>query len=291
MDKRIPTARAWAVVGAALGLLLTGCSSAGEVKDPDPIEGAEFTSLRIGISFDQPGLAVATEAGESDGVVTGTEPSGFEVDTAIYIAKALDVDPEKITWVKADPVDRETLLEQDQVDMVIASYTINDERKARVDFAGPYFVAHQDLLVRRNDEELTGPERLHGRSLCAAANTTGGENLLDQYQGDIALRQPDSISECVELLVSGEVDAVTSDDVILAGIAAEPEYKGVLRVIGEGFSDEPYGVAVPKDSPELVEFVNEALTSFIDDGSWKASLTKHVGDSGYDLPDPPTPGS
>ncbi|MBP8919844.1 MAG: glutamate ABC transporter substrate-binding protein [Micropruina sp.] len=279
-----------AVVSA--GLLLAGCSSPGEVKDPTPIAGApSFSTLRIGISFDQPGLGVATETGTTDGVTTGKDPKGFDVDTALYVAKALGVAPDAVTWVKADPIDRETLLETGKVDMVLSTYTINDARKARVDFAGPYFVAHQDLLIRRNDEELTGPEKLHGRTLCAAANTTSAQNVVSRYQGDISLVQPNTFSECVERLYKGDVDAVTTDDVILAGFAAEPRYKGVLKVVGKGFSDEPYGVAVAKGSTELVGLINQALKSYIEDGSWKASLAINVGESGYKVPDPPNPGS
>lgn len=282
--------RRLAAAGVAAGLLLTGCTPTGTVKDPTPIPGSSFSSLRIGISFDQPGVGTATAGTETDGVTTGTNAKGFDVDTATYIAKALGVSPDKVTWVKADPVDREKLIEDGKVDMVLSSYTITADRARRVDFAGPYFVAHQDLLIRRNDEELTGPERLNGRTLCAAANTTSAQNVLIRYKGDIALVQPNSFSECVSQLMDGTVDAVTTDDIILAGFAALPKYKGVLRVIGQGFSDEPYGVAVPKGSTDLVAKINTILTSYIADGSWKAALANNVGASGYKIPDPPTPG-
>ncbi len=282
-----------AMIGGLAGILalglLTGCGQSGEVKEPTPI-ATEFTSLRIGIPFDQPGLGTATETGEKDGVVVGTDAKGFDVDTALYIAKALGVAPDDVTWVRADPGDRMSLIEDGKVDMVVSTYTITEERAESLDFAGPYFVAHQDLLIRRNDEELTGPDRLHGRTLCAAADTTSADNVLEKYRGDIALVQPDTFSECVERLMSGEVDAVTTDDVILAGFAALPEYRGTLRVIGKGFSDEPYGVAVAEGSPELVALINQALQSYIDDGSWQASLDANVGDSGYKIPKPPTPG-
>ena len=280
-------------VGAGLlALLLSACTAPGTVKDPTPVAGATtFSSLKIGISFDQPGIGEATPSGETDGVTTGKDPKGFDVDTATYIAKALGVAPASITWVKADPVDRETLVEQGKVDMVVSSYTINDARKARVDFAGPYFVAHQDLLVRRNDEDLTSVDRLTGRTLCAAANTTSVQNILSRYQGQVALVQPNTFSECVAMLGKGDVDAVTTDDVILAGFAAQPEYKGLLKVVGQGFSDEPYGIAVKKGSTELVAQINQALTAYIKDGSWRASLEANVGPSGYKIPGPPSPGA
>lgn len=277
-------------VGASIALLLSGCSNPGEVKNPTPIAGATFTKLRIGISFDQPGIGVATSTGESDGVTLGKDPKGFDVDTATYVAKALGVSADAITWVKADPVDRERLLEEKKVDLVLSSYTINEERRRLVDFAGPYFMAHQDLLVRRNDEALTGPDRLKGRTLCAAANTTSAQNVLNRYHGDVALVQPNTFSECVQQLMDGTVDAVTTDDVILAGFAAETKYKGVLKVVGKGFSDEPYGVGLPKGSTDLATKINQILTQYVSDGSWKASLGNNVGQSGYKIPDAPTPG-
>ena len=276
---------------ASIGLLLAGCSGPGQVKDPTPIAGATtFSKLRIGISFDQPGVGTATPAGESDGVTVGKDAKGFDVDTAGYVAKALGVPAEAITWVKADPVDRERLIEEGKVDLVLSSYTITPERAKRVDFAGPYFVAHQDLLVRRNDEELTGPDRLKGRTLCAAQNTTSAQNVLNRYHGDVALVQPNTFSECVTRLVDGDIDAVTTDDIILAGFAALPANKGVLRVLGKGFSDEPYGIAVRKGSEQLVGQINQALTNYTADGSWQASLARNVGPSGYKIPEPPTPG-
>lgn len=279
------------VAAIAVATLLAGCTQPGQVKDPTPVASATFSKLRIGISFDQPGVDVATPTGEQDGVTVGKDPAGFDVDTATYVAKSLGVQPSNITWVKADPIDRENLLEQGKVDMVVSTYTITEGRKARVDFAGPYFVAQQDLLVRRNDTDLSGPEKLAGRTICAAANTTSVQNILDRYQGTVSLVQPNSFSECVKLLADGKVDAVTTDDVILAGFAAQPQYKGLLKVVGKGFTSEPYGIAVKKGSTELVQQINQALSNFIKDGSWKASLERNVGPSGYTIPNPPTPGS
>ena len=83
---------------------------------------------------------------------------------------------------------------------------------------------------------------------------------------------------------------MTTDDVILAGFAAEPKYKGKLRLIGKGFTDEQYGVGIKKGDTAMVEKVNAALKQYIDDGSWKAALKKTVGPSGYSIPEPPTPG-
>ena len=115
-----------------------------------------------------------------------------------------------------------------------------------VDFAGPYFVAHQDLLVRRNDTEITGPEALDGKTLCSVPGTTSAAYVTSHYLGNIKLLEKPRFSDCVTALANSEVDAVTTDDVILAGFAAEPQYQGKLKVVGKGFSDEIYGVGVKK---------------------------------------------
>ncbi len=270
-------------LGAALALALTGCGSGGEVNpSPSVVPGATpGGSLRIGISFDQPGL----------GLKDGDTYSGFDVDTATYVAKSLGVEPDKITWIEADPGNRESLLTSGAVDMVLSTYSITDDRKKVVDFAGPYFEAHQDLLVRRNEEEITGPETLDGRILCSVPGTTSADLVKEKYKGRITLKEYSKFSDCVAALDRSEVDAVTTDDVILAGFAAEDQYKGKLKVVGKGFSDELYGVGIKKGDSALVDKVNTALKAYIADGSWKASLDKNVRPSGYDIPAPPTPAS
>ena len=261
---------------------VTGCGSGEINQDPTVVPGASpGGSLRIGISFDQPGL----------GLKDGDTYSGFDVDTATYVAKALGVPAENITWIEADPGNRESLLTSGAVDLVLSTYSITDERKQEVDFAGPYFEAHQDLLVRRNEEEITGPETLDNRVLCSVAGTTSAALVKEKFKGTIDLREYSKFSDCVAALDRSEVDAVTTDDVILAGFAAEPKYRGKLKVVGDGFSDELYGVGIKKGDAAMVEKVNAALKAYIDDGSWKASLEQTVRPSGYKIPKPPTPGS
>ena len=272
-----------AAVAVVCTATLAACgSSEGPNPNPSLVPGASpGGSLRIGISFDQPGL----------GMQDGDKYTGFDVITATYIAKSLGVAEENINWVEANPANRENLLASGAVDLVLSTYSITDERKQVVDFAGPYFVAHQDLLVRRNEEEITGPKTLDGRLLCSVTGTTSAALVKEQYKGKIELREYARFSECVDALNRSEVDAVTTDDVILAGFAAEPQYKGKLRVVGKGFSDENYGVGIKKGNTELVEQVNTALKEYIPDGSWKAALDQTVRPSGYKIPAPPTPGS
>ncbi|MFP5347625.1 MAG: glutamate ABC transporter substrate-binding protein [Actinomycetes bacterium] len=241
----------------------------------------KLDKLTIGISFDRPGL----------GFKDGNTYSGFDVETAKYIAKALGVPESGITWVEADPGNRESLLTSGKANLVLSTYTITEARKQVVDFAGPYFLAHQDLLVRRNETEITGPETLDRRKLCSVPGTTSAENVLRFYRGRIELKEFPRFSDCVKALANSEVDAVTTDDVILAGYAAEPQYRGKLKVVGKGFSDENYGVGIKKGNEALVKQVNEALKQYVADGSWAAALRMTVAPSGYQLPAPPTPGT
>jgi glutamate transport system substrate-binding protein len=259
-----------------------GCGSSDEVKKPTLIEGAKSGGkLTIGIDEDQPGL----------GLKEGDTLSGFDYETATYVAGALGVKPDDITWVEATPENREKLLEDGKVDLVVSTYSITDERKKVVDFAGPYFEAHQDLLIRLNDTGITGPKTLNHRSLCSVVGTTSAAYVAAHFKGDIDVREYPRFSDCVEALADGNVDAVTTDDVILAGYAASSKYKGELKVVGDGFTDELYGIGVQKGDTALVDQVNTALKQYIDSGAWKQALDKTVGPSGYDIPDPPTPGS
>ncbi len=274
---------AW-VTAVTLVLVLSSCGSSDEGPNPSPstVSGAvQDGKLTIGIAFDQPGLSMKV----------GDGYRGFDVDTATYVAAALGVPAENITWKQADGDDRLRLLTSGQADLIVTTFTITDERKKQIDFAGPYFRAHQDLLVRRNETDITGPETLNGRKLCSVPGTTSAANIRARYQGEIQLTELPTFSDCVRALDASEVDAVTSDDVILAGFAADDQYRGRLKVIGRGFSDEPYGIGVQKGDTEMVRKVNAALQQYIDDGSWARSLNNTVRPSGYSIPDPPVPGT
>jgi glutamate transport system substrate-binding protein len=237
--------------------------------------------LTIGIPFDEPGI----------GLKDGTSYRGFDVETATYVAKSLGVPEANIIWKEATGAAREQLLTTGQVDLVFSTYSITDERRQVVDFAGPYFLAHQDLLVRRNETEITGPETLNGKDLCSVPGTTSAANVVQRYQGRIRLKELPKYSDCVQALADSQVDAVTTDDVILAGYAAEPQYRGQLKVVGQGFSDESYGVGIRKGNTALRDQVNAALKQYVADGSWRRALGITVAPSGYRIPDPPDPGT
>ncbi|MDR0959369.1 MAG: transporter substrate-binding domain-containing protein [Propionibacteriaceae bacterium] len=168
--------------------------------------------LTIGIKFDQPKL----------GFKEGNEYTGFDVDVATYVAGELGFSPDQIVWTEAVSSQRETLLQNHQVDMIFATYSITPARAEKVQFAGPYFIAGQDLLVRADDTSITGPESLNGgKRLCSVSGSTPAQNIKDNYASDVQLIEQRTYSECVQTLIAGQIDAVTTDDIILAGLAAQ----------------------------------------------------------------------
>ncbi|HHW82243.1 MAG TPA: glutamate ABC transporter substrate-binding protein, partial [Actinomycetales bacterium] len=235
----------------------------GETGEVTGGEGGQGT-LVVGIKYDQPGL----------GLQQGADFTGFDVDVAKYVAEHLGYDD--IEWKESISAQRENMLENGQVDMIFATYSITDSRRERVDFAGPYFVAGQDLLVRQDEADITGPDALDGRILCSVEGSTSAERIRDEHSG-VELYPAATYSECVELLTAGTVDAVTTDDIILAGFANQPAYAGQLKVVGNTFSTENYGVGLPKGSTELCEQVNEAIAEMISSGLWDEALAQNAG--------------
>ena len=160
--------------------------------------------LTVGIKFDQPGLGLRNPDGTF---------SGFDVEVAEYVAGKLGVTPENITWKEAPSAQRETLIQNGEVDYIVATYSITDARKEKVDFAGPYFVTGQSLLVRSDNTDITGPESLSGgKKLCSVTGSTPAQSVKDNYAQDVQLQEFDTYSACVEALRNGAVDAVTTDD-------------------------------------------------------------------------------
>jgi glutamate transport system substrate-binding protein len=264
-------------VATAMALALAACGSGNQDSGGgggDSDSGGS-DSLTIGIKFDQPGLGQKTPSGYE----------GFDVDVATYIAKELGVDAGNIEFVEAKSADRETLIKNGDVDFIVATYSITDKRKAEVDFAGPYFVAHQDLLVRKDDSAITGPESLNGKKLCSVTGSTSAQKVKDEFADKVDLQEYGGYSECLTGLESGAVDAITTDDTILAGLAAANA--GKFKLVGKGFSDENYGVGLKKGDTEMRDKINAAIKKMEDDGSWKSSLEKHLGPAEYTIPDPP----
>jgi glutamate transport system substrate-binding protein len=270
-----------AALAAATALVLSACGGDDGGDDdtgaPAGDGGSDSTTdagagggegITIGIKYDQPGL----------GLMEGSEPSGMDVDVAKAVAEKLGYSEDQITWAESVSAQRETLLETGQVDMIFATYSITDARKEKVQFAGPYFVAGQDLLVAA-DSDITGPDDLDGRLLCSVTGSTSAENVKEDVPG-VQLQEYASYSECMEQLAGGTIEALTTDDTILAGFAAQDQYAGQFKVVGAPFSEELYGVGLPKESEDC-EAINEAINELWEDGTMEQIVEDNLGAAGY----------
>jgi len=281
---------------AALGLLLAGCSSeagnqaAEESEETSAeVEAVEFEpgstmadiveagELRVGTKIDQPGFGLANTAGD---------PEGFDVEMAKIIAAKLGLSEDQISFTETVSANREPFLEQDRVDIVVATYTINDERKQRIDFAGPYYVAGQDIMVAAgNPEGIEGPDDLAGKAVCSVEGSTPAERIRTDYP-EAQLVLYDAYSKCADDLRNGNVAAVTTDNVILTGfVAGDPD---AFELVGNPFSEEPYGIGVPKGEDDLRDFINDVLEESFEDGSWAEAWDETAGAiTGQEAPEPP----
>ncbi|MGH3457070.1 glutamate ABC transporter substrate-binding protein [Aeromicrobium sp.] len=285
------TAR-WAAVAAAAVLTVSACGDAGEeggdaaaaneyeVVDSPELEGraaelAEAGKIKIGVKFDQPGIGFK---GATDDV-----PTGFDPEMGKIIAGQLGLEPDAIEWVEAISDNREPFLQQGTVDLVIASYSITDERRQIVGQAGPYYVTGQQLLVAADDDSIAGPDDLKGKKVCSVTGSTSIATVEEEYGADPA--GFDTYSECVDQLTNGSVDAVTTDGAILLGYAAEDP--DALKVVGEPFSEERYGIGYSADSPEMCEFLNGAIENAFENGDWKKAFDATLSEGGGEAGEPP----
>lgn len=265
----------WAILTSALLVLATAACTAPGSTPAAPAgsgsSGSATGSITIGIKFDQPGL----------GLKDGSTYTGFDVEVAKYVAGELGYSESQIVWKESPSAQRETLIEGGQVQLIFATYSITDARKQRVSFAGPYFLAGQDLLVRAGDTSIAGPESLNGKKLCSVTGSTSAKKIKDTLAANVDLQELDTYSKCVTALAAGTLDAVTTDNVILAGYAAQDQYKGKLKVVGKTFSTERYGVGLKKGDTALCTKVNTAIAKMISSGDWQKALDKTVGLSGF----------
>ncbi|MFZ3494274.1 glutamate ABC transporter substrate-binding protein [Streptomyces sp. 5.8] len=264
-----------AAIAVALALTATACGSGDDTKpgsDAGASGGAKKDKIVIGIKFDQPGVGLKTPDGKF---------TGFDVDVATYVAKELGYAPDQIEFKQAVSAERENLIANGDVKLVVASYSINDKRKARVDFAGPYFLAHQDLLVRADDTSITKAEDLNKKKLCSVTGSTSAQNVKDKLAPQADLQQVGGYSECLTGLENKTIDALTTDNSILAGYAAQDKNKGKFKLVGLSLSNENYGIGLKKGDKELQTKVNAAIKKMEADGAWAAAIEKNFGPAGY----------
>ena len=280
---------------AAMTLAACGGDGGGEAEAPEPTvedspefeagtkmaELSEAGEITVGTKFDQPLFGQANLEGD---------PEGFDVEIAKLIAARLGIEPENIEFVETVSANREPFLQQGRVDMVAATYTINEERDKVIDFAGPYYVAGQDILVPAgNPEGIQGPEDLAGLDVCSVSGSTPASNIQQNYpEANLVLF--DAYTDCRDALQNGQVDAVTTDNVILSGYVAENPDD--FELVGNPFTEEPYGIGVQETEDKVFcEWINDALNEMYESGEWAQAFEATVGQVIEETPEPPATGS
>ena len=279
------------VAGVGLALSLAACGDAGtetgESVDVDVAENAadefddgtrmkelaESGDITIGVKYDQPGIGFMPAGAD--------EPVGFDPEIGKILAASLGIAPEDITWKETISDNREPFLEEGEVDLVIASYSITDERREIVGQAGPYYVTGQQLLVK-SDSDIDSLDDVEGTEVCSVTGSTSLENI--KAEGATP-RGFDTYSECVDQVLDGTVDAMTTDGAILLGYAAEQPEE--LKVVVEPFSEERYGVGYSLDSPEMCGWIQDTITAAQEDGTWEEAFQNTLGQAGVETPEPP----
>lgn len=252
---------------------LAACGSDSEGDGAGLLAAIESGQVTIGTKYDQPGLGLR----EPDGSMTG-----FDVDVATYVVNSIAEDngweAPTIEWRETPSAQRETLIQNGEVDMIAATYSINASRAESVSFGGPYTLTHQALLVKADNSDIDGLEALDGKILCSVTGSTPAQKVKDELPG-VQLQEYDTYSSCVEALRQGNVDAMTTDASILGGYSAQSpgDFKLVaLEKDGEEFTNEHYGIGVTKDDQAAVDAVNAALQAMYDDGSFDTFVNDNL---------------
>ena len=267
--------RMTSVIGlaAASMLILAGCAGTdAPAADPKPVASfaagstmeqlSKAGKITIGTKFDQPLFGLKGPDG----------PVGFDVEVGKLIAASLGIKADKIQFVETVSANREPFIQSGQVDLVIATYTISDKRKQVVSFAGPYYEAGQSILVKADNKSIKSEKDLVGKSVCSVTGSTPAAKLAEIGATPLLT---DIYSNCLEPLRSGSAVAVSTDNVILAGLAAQNE--GEFKVVGKPFTKEPYGIGLKLEDTAFRTFINDVLTKSAKDGSYKKAWEDTAG--------------
>ncbi|WP_020669555.1 glutamate ABC transporter substrate-binding protein [Amycolatopsis nigrescens] len=306
-----------AVLISAVAMAAAGCGSAGKPVDPAPVTDVQPPQPAHvgGVDAGGPGSAnkdcntgsLAPNNGtgipsgstmakikERGKLIAGVDQTtflfgfrnptngsleGFDIDIAKQVAIAIFGTAEnRIQFRAITSSQREAVLERNEVDIVVRTYTINCDRLKRVNFSTAYYVAGQRVLVPNSvADKVDGLEDLGGQKVCAAKGSTPLKTIAAAPSKPVPV-SVDNWSDCLVMLQQGQVAAVSTDDVILVGMA---EQDPTTRIVGDKFTREPYGIGIPKANEDMVRFVNAVLDN-VRAGPWRQSydkwLSKLLGD-------------
>lgn len=262
-----------------------GASGAGsEAELPTFPDGTTMSRLqqagriRVGTKFDQPLFGLKAPGGDVE---------GFDVEIAKLMAEGIfgkGAIEGRIEFLETPSRVRESSIVDGKVDMIVATYTITEERKQQVSFAGPYYVAGQDIMVKSDNQDIRGVEDLNGRRVCTAEGSTSLRNLQQRAPQAQILTFP-TYSECAAALGDARVEAVTTDDAILLGLIERGA--GAFRLVDNPFTEEPLGIGIGKDDAAFRDFLNERLGEIFGNGEWKAAYEGTLGKVAGPAPEPP----
>lgn len=277
---KLPTRLLFLLLAMIASVALVAAACGGDDDDDDDDNGAVPTfaadstmgqikaagSLVVGVKFDQPGFGLKDPAsGDVD---------GFDVAIAKEIGKALGLDEDDIKFEEAISANRIPYLQEDKVDLVIATMTINAERKEQIDFSRPYYLAGQSILVKKDNTTINSVDDLNGKTVCSVQGSTSEKNV--QAKAPQAnLQSLTTYAACVSGMKDGRYEAVSTDDIILAGFAAADDS---LKLVGGQFTQEPYGIGVKKGKEDLVQFIDALIAQWFEDGTWDEIYNDYLGD-------------
>jgi glutamate transport system substrate-binding protein len=265
---------------AAGSLALAACGGGDDTATTSPTKSAfaagstmaklqSAGAIKVGTKFDQPGFGLQGLSGS---------PEGFDVEIAKLIVAKLGIPEDKIQWVESPSKVREENIEQGKADIVVATYTINDKRKERITFAGPYYVAGQALMVRKDESAITKPEDLKTnatKKVCSVTGSTPAEKIKEYLADQGQLTLFDVYSKCADALKNNQVDVVTTDNVILLGLVSKSD--GAFKLSGEAFTEEPYGIGIKKGDTAFCQFIDDTLKEADSSGAYKKAWDDTAG--------------
>jgi glutamate transport system substrate-binding protein len=280
---RFSRRRAWVAVALAMALLSACSTGSGGSAGPglkvatatDFPPGTTMAQLAaagrvsIGTMFDAPGFGLLGADGR---------PAGFDVEIAELVAAELGIAPDHITWKNTPADTREQALERGTVDLVVATYTINDQRKRDVSFAGPYYVAGQQIMTRADNTTITGPDSLRtepGAKVCTMSGSTSAQAIRPYLASPSQLVTFAGYDKCLAGLRSGQVQALTTDNVVLLGLVSQSG--GAFKMVGEPFTEEPYGIGIKKGDVAFCQFIDQTLRKAAADGAYQRAWTSTAG--------------
>ncbi|MBU3061878.1 glutamate ABC transporter substrate-binding protein [Nocardia sp. NEAU-G5] len=233
-------------------------------------------------------LVVGTDASTSlfsfRDPVSGTTLAGFDIDIAKEIARDLFGDPERVEYRMLGSDERERVLQEHTVDVVVKTMTVTCDRRQDAAFSSVYLMAHQRVLAVKNSG-ITDLADLAGKRVCVVPGTTSLDRIRREQPAASILTVP-TWDDCLVVLQQREVDAVSTDDMVLAGLAVQDPN---IEVVGGNIADEPYAVGIPKGNDDVVRFVNATLERIRADGTWDRLYRHWLSPLLGPSPGPPRP--